>query len=180
MRGHLLCVLTRNACVILHLHRFTALYPPMHFYSRPTNWSQYFQIWQEMHLSTVQVPIDFGLDWPWCPVSFSISNIFLPKFAFHYLFASVCIYLMWPSPVGGAHSTWHRTYTDYSMHEDNVAPWAVKQYSFISWWDHRSAISRRLGDWHWILQAPIGSRQIIHTTHAVILYANIQQSQKQQ
>ena len=38
-------------------------------------------------------------------------------------------------------------------------------------------MSRRLGDWHWILQAPIGSRQIIHTSHAVILYANIRQSQ---
>ena len=32
---------------------------------------------------------------------------------------------------------------------------------FISWCDHRSSMSRRLGDWHWILQAPIGFRQII-------------------
>ena len=41
-------------------------------------------------------------------------------------------------------------------------------------------MSRRLGDLQWILQAPIGSCQIIHTSHAVILYANIRQSQKQQ
>ena len=29
----------------------------------------------KMHLSTVKVPIDFGLDWPWCSVSFLISNL---------------------------------------------------------------------------------------------------------
>ena len=37
-------------------------------------------------------------------------------------------------------------------------------------------MSRPLGD----LQAPIGFRQIIHISHAAILYANIRQSQKQQ
>ena len=40
-------------------------------------------------------------------------------------------------------------------------------------------MSRRLGDWQWILQAPIGFRQIIPTSHA-ILYANNRQSPKQQ
>ena len=39
---------------------------------------------------------------------------------------------------------------------------------------------RRLGDWHWILQAPIGFRQIIPTSHAAILYANNRQSPTQQ
>ena len=122
-----------------------------------------------MHLSTVKVIIDFGLDWPWCSVSFLISNMFiLPKFASHYSFASVCIYSVRPSLVSAAHSTWHHTYTDSFMHADSVAPWTVKPSSFISWLDRRSSMSRRLGDWHWILQAPIGSCQMIHTSHAVI------------
>ena len=136
---------------------------------------------KKMHRSTVKVPIDFGLDWPWCSVSFLISNLFiLPKFASYCSFASVCIHLVRPSPVSAAHSTWHHTYKDSFMYADSVAPWTVKQSSFISWLDHRSSMSRRLGDWHWILQAPIGSCQIIHTSHAVILYANIRESQKQQ
>ena len=47
-----------------------------------------------MNISTVEVPIGFGLDWPWCSVSFLITNLFiLPQFASHYSFASVCIYL---------------------------------------------------------------------------------------
>ena len=50
-----------------------------------------------MHLSTVKVPIEFGLDWPWCSVLFLISNLFiLPKFASHYSFTSVCIYSVSP------------------------------------------------------------------------------------
>ena len=134
------------------------------------------KLWPKMHLSTVKVPIDFRLDWPWCSV------LFLPNFASHYSFASVCIYLVRPLPVSAAHSTWHCTYKDSFMHVDvdSVAPSTVKQYSFIFWWDNRSSMSRRLGDSHWILQALIGSCQIIHTSHAVILYANIRQSQKQQ
>ena len=139
------------------------------------------KFWPKMHLSTVKVPIDFGLDWPWCSVLFLISNLFiLPKFASHYSFASICIYLVRPLPVSAAHSTRHRTYTDSFMHADNVAPSTVKQSTFISWLDHRSSMSRRLGDSHWILQALIGSCQIIHTSHALILYASIRQSQKQQ
>ena len=134
----------------------------------------------KMHPSTVKFLIDFGLDWPWCSVSFLISNLFiLPKFASHYSFASF-LYIFSETIASAAHSTWHRTYTDSFMHADSVAPWTVKQSSFISWLDHRSSMSRRLGDWHWILQAPIGSCQIIYTLHAVILYANIRQSQKQQ
>ena len=45
---------------------------------------------------------------------------------------------------------------------------------FYFWLDHRSSMSRQLGDRHWILQAPIGFRQFIHTSHYAILYANIQ------
>ena len=90
----------------------------------------------KMHLSTVKVPIDFGRGWPWCSVSFLISNLFiLPKFASHYSFASVCIYSVRPLPVSAAHSTWHCRYTDSFMHADNVEPWTVKQSSFISWLD---------------------------------------------
>ena len=74
---------------------------------------------------------------------------------------SVCIYLVRPSPESAAHSTWDCTYTDSYMHAGRVAPWTEKQSSFIYWWDHQSSMSRRLGDWHWILQAPIGTRQII-------------------
>ena len=89
---------------------------------------------------------------PWCSVLFLISNLFiLPKFASHYSFASVCIYLVRPLPVSAAHSTWHRTYTDSFMHADSVAPSTVKQSSFIFWWDHRSSMSHRLSDLHWIL-----------------------------
>ena len=78
------------------------------------------------------------------------------------------------------HSTGHRTYADSSIHVERVPPWTVKQSSFISWCDHRSSMSRRLGDWHWILQAPIDFRQIIPTSYAAVLYANNRQSPKQQ
>ena len=127
-----------------------------------------------MHLSTVKVPIDFGLDRTWCSVLFLISNRFiLPKFASHYSLASICIYLVRPLPVSAAHSTRHRTYTDSFMHADNVAPSTVKQSTFISWLDHRSSMSRRLGDSHWILQALIGSCQIIHTLNFICQHSAI-------
>ena len=59
----------------------------------------------------VKVPIDFGLDWSWSSVSFSISNLcFFTKLCVSYSFASVCIYLVRPSPVIAPHSTGHRTY----------------------------------------------------------------------
>ena len=38
----------------------------------------------------------------------------------------------------------------------------------------------RLGNWHWILQAAIGFRHVIYTSLVEILYANIDQSPKQQ
>ena len=110
-----------------------------------------------------------------------ISNMcFFHKLCVSYSFASVCIYLVRPSPVNAPHSPGHRTYVDSSTHVERVPPWTMKQSSFISWCDHQSSMSRRLGDWHWILQAPIGFRQIIPTSHAAILYANNWQSPKQQ
>ena len=124
----------------------------------------------KMHLSTVKVPIDFGLDWPWSSVSFLISNLcFSTKLCISHSFALVCIYLVRPSPVNAPHSTGHRTYMDSYMHMDRVPPWLVKQSSFISSWDHLSSMSRGLGDWHWILQAPIVFCQFIHTSHDAIL-----------
>ena len=38
----------------------------------------------------------------------------------------------------------------------------------------------RLGNWDWILQVVIGFRHIIYAWHVEILYANINQSPKQQ
>ena len=136
---------------------------------------------QKKHLTTVKVPIDFGLDWPWSSVSFLISNLyFSSELCLSYSFVSVCIYLVRPSPVNSSHSTWHLTYADSYMHTDRVASWTVKQSSFISWWDHGSSMSCRLSDCHWILQVPIDFRQIIHASHAAILYVTIRQSLKQQ
>ena len=67
----------------------------------------------KMHLSTVKVPIDFGIDWTSSSVSFSISTLlFSTKLCASYSFASVCIYLVRPSPVNAPHSTGHRTYMD--------------------------------------------------------------------
>ena len=40
-------------------------------------------------------------------------------------------------------------------------------------------MGHRLGDVQWILQAAISFRQIIHPSHAQILFANIQQLVKQ-
>ena len=133
----------------------------------------------KMHLNTVKVPIYFGIDRASSSVSLFISNLlFSTKLCVSYSFPLVCIYLVRASPVNAPHSTCHRTYTD-SHARGQGAQWTVTQSSFISWWDHRRSISRRLGDWHWILRAPIGFRQIIPTSHATILYANNQQSPKQ-
>ena len=135
----------------------------------------------KMYLNIVKVLIYFGMNWPWSSVSFLISNLlFSTKLSVPHSIATVCIYLVRPSPMSAPYSTWHCKYTDSFMHVDRVAPQAVKQSSCISWWDYPSSMSRWLGDWHWILQAPIGVRQIIYTIQAVILYANIWQPRKQQ
>ena len=46
---------------------------------------------------------------------------------------------MRPSPMSVPHPTWLCTHTD--MHADRVPPWTMKQFTFISWWDHRSSAS---------------------------------------
>ena len=46
----------------------------------------------KMHLNTVKIPTNFGLDWFWSSLSFSILKpIFLPN-----LFAPFCVYLVRP------------------------------------------------------------------------------------
>ena len=80
---------------------------------------------------------------------------------------------MRPSPVNAPHSTWHHIYTDSYMHMDRVAPWTMKRSSNKSSWDHRIPTSPRLGDLRWILQAAVGFRQIIRTSHTDILYYSI-------
>ena len=72
------------------------------------------------------------------------------------------------------HPTWLRTYADSLMHAERVAPWTVKQSSVVR------PSGRRLGDLHWILQAAISFRQIIHTSYAEILHAIIRQLPRQE
>ena len=64
------------------------------------HWLKDFQIWTKMHLSTVRIPIDFGIDWPRSSVVFLISNqLFFCKLHVSYSFASFCIYLVMTSPL---------------------------------------------------------------------------------
>ena len=133
-----------------------------------------------MHLSTLRVPIDFGIDLSWSSVSFLISNLFflLPNFEpLIHLRRFVCIYCdhrqgVFNTPHGSTHML-------IPMHTDSVAPWTMKQSSCISEWDHWSSVSHWLGYWHWILQAARLFRHIIHTSHAEILHANIRQIKRQ-
>ena len=67
----------------------------------------------KMHLSTVKISTDFGIDWVWAWVSFLISNLlFSTKLCVPYSFAWFCKYLVRPSPVSVPHLAWLRTYTD--------------------------------------------------------------------
>ena len=47
----------------------------------------------KMHLSTVKVPIDLGLDWPWSSVSFLISNLCFFYQTLRLLLIRVCLYI---------------------------------------------------------------------------------------
>ena len=78
-----------------------------------TKWNEAFQILTKMHLGTVKVPIDLGIDWSWSSVSFLKSDVlYSTKCCVSYSFASFCIYLVRPWPVSVPHPTWLRTYTD--------------------------------------------------------------------
>ena len=93
------------------------IYPILSLWFCPCNKSplievRIFKFWPRMHLSTVKVPIDFGIDWPRSSVLYLISNqLFFSKLCVSHSFASFCIYLVRPSPVSVLHPTWHRTYT---------------------------------------------------------------------
>ena len=132
----------------------------------------------KMHLSTVKVPIDFGIDWSWSSVSFLTSNLlYSTKFCVSYSFASFCIYLVRPWPVSVPHPT--RLRTESYARGQGPAIDLETVYFFILVRSLQFSQSR-LGDWHWILQAVIGFRPIIYTSHVEILYTNIRQSPKQQ
>ena len=137
----------------------------------------------KMHLSTVKVPRPYWF-WAWLTLIFSfIFNLKAVLFyqTLHLLFICIGLYIF-SETIASECSTFHRAPHIYRfLYARGQGP-AVKQSSFISWWDHRSSMSCWLGNWHWILQAPIGFRQFtqfLHTSHDAILYANIRQSQKQ-
>ena len=73
-------------------------------------------------------------------------------------------------PHGFAHIVWllHARPQGHAMDFETVL---VRQSEFSQ---------PRLGDWDSILQAAIGFRHIVHTSHAKIIYTNIRQSSKQQ
>ena len=124
-----------------------------------------------MHLSTVKVPIDFGIDWPRSSVCVSFQAFyFLPNFV--YSFAPFCIYLVKPLPVSGPHLTWLRTYTDSYASGQGPAMDCETVYFYILVRPLEFS-QPQLGDWHWVLQA-IGFCPIIYASHVEILYVNIQ------
>ena len=132
----------------------------------------------KMHLSTVKVRINFGIDWASSSVSGSISYLlFSNKLSVSYSFASVCIYLVRPSPVNAPHSTWHRTYTDSHARGQGRA-----MDHDIVWFDILVGPSE--------INEPSTRRLALDftssyrfspnytTSHAAILYANSRQSRK--
>ena len=134
----------------------------------------------KLHLSTVKVPIDFGIDWSWSSVSFLTSNLlYSTKFSVSWIFASFCIYLVRPSPLSVPHPTWLRTYTDSYACRQGPAMDLETVYLYISVRPLEFS-QPRLGNWHWILQAAFAFRRIIYASLVEILYANIDPSPKRQ
>ena len=97
------------------------------------HWLKDFQIWTKMHLSTVRIPIDFGIDWPRPSVVFLISNqlFFLqtPRLLFIcvvlYIFSDAIATMMFCSSIAGCvhgkwkleyHVVWHLT----SLRQANI------------------------------------------------------------
>ena len=128
----------------------------------------------KMHLSTVTVPIDVGIDWPWSSVSSLISNLFFStKLCVSYSFCvGLCIF---SETIANECSTFHMAphINGFLYARGQGGAMDVKQSSNKSSWDHRSPASPRLGDLQWILQAGVGFRQIIRTSYTDILYYNI-------
>ena len=138
------------------------------------------KIGPKMHPNTVKVPNDFGIDWPRSSILLLVSKqLFFSKLCVSYSFASFCIYLVRPSPVSVPHPTWLCTYTD--SYECGQGPTMDHETVYLYILVRPLEFSQpQLGNWHWILQAAIGLRYIIYTSHVEILYANINQSLKQQ
>ena len=134
----------------------------------------------KMHLSTVKIPVDFGIDWPRSSVLFIfISNQFyLGNFA-SLIYLRRFVYIHWSHrhwvfhiPHGSAHILILMPADNLTMDRETVYHYILVRPSEFS--------QPRLGNWHWILQAVIGFRHIIYASHAEMLYANINQSPKQQ
>ena len=134
----------------------------------------------KMHLSTVKIPINLGIDWPRSSVLFLISNqLFFCKLCISHSFASFCMYLVRPSPLSVPHPTWLRTYTDsYACGQGPAMDReTVYLYILVKPLEFSQPV---LGKWHWILQPAIGFGHITYASHVKILCANINQSPKQQ
>ena len=77
------------------------------------------------------------------------------------------------------HPTWLCTYTD--SYECGQGPAMDRETVYLYILVRTLEFSQpRLGNWHWILQAAISFRHIIYASPVEILYANINQSPKQQ
>ena len=77
------------------------------------------------------------------------------------------------------HPTWHRTYAE--THECGQGPAMDRETVYLYILVRPLEFSKLwLGNWHWILQAAISFRHIMYASHVEILYANINQSPKQQ
>ena len=77
------------------------------------------------------------------------------------------------------HPTCFRTYTDSYACGQGSAMGRETVYLYILVRPLGFSLPR-LCNWHWILQAAIGFRHIVYASHVEILFANINQSLKQQ
>ena len=120
----------------------------------------------------VNIPDVLRVDWSW-QVKFNLiskSCLFASPFCALEIFVwqAKTVFELFHIPHGSTQ------YADSLMHAGRVAPWTMNQ----------SRVVRPSGHWlsdlHWILQDAIRFLQIICTSHAKILYANIWQLPKQQ
>ena len=116
--------------------------------------------------------IDLDLQFHFLPVIFyqilRLLNICVVLYIFSEDIATEC-----------SHPTWLRTYTD--SYACGQGPAMDRETVYLYILVRPLEFSQpRLGNWHWILQAAIGFRHIIYASLVEILYANIDQSPKQQ
>ena len=128
----------------------------------------------KMHLSTVKVP-----DWFWDWLRFIFSFSFKPVIFYqtlHLLFTCIGLYIF-SETIASECSTFHMALHIYGFSCTRTGSSHGLWHSLVLYLGGKW-MSRQLGDWHWISQAPIGFRQIIPTSHAAISYANNLQSQQ--